>query len=99
MRACITILLFGIAVPFATAADWPQFRGPRGDGHSEAKGLPTSWDDAKNIAWQTPIPGRGWSSPIVLGDRIWLTTAESLALPTKDRDERLAKLPYYPRDL
>ena len=99
MRDCITILLFGIAVPFATAADWPQFRGPRGDGHSEAKGLPTTWDDTKNIAWQTPIPGRGWSSPIVLGDRIWLTTAESLALPTKDRDERLAKLPYYPRDL
>jgi outer membrane protein assembly factor BamB len=95
----LTIVLATLAAPAARGEDWPQFRGPRGDGHSAAKGLPTSWDDTKNIAWQTPIPGRGWSSPIVLGDRIWLTTAESLALPTKDRDERLAKLPYYPRDL
>ncbi len=99
MRACITILLFGIAVPFANAADWPQFRGPRGDGIADAKGLPTVWNDTKNVAWQTELPGRGWSSPIVLGNRIWLTTAEPLALPTKDREARLAKLPYVPQDL
>ena len=79
--------------------DWPQFRGPRGDGHADAQNLPLTWEDGKNVAWQTEIPGRGWSSPIVLGDRIWLTSAESLALPTKDRDKRLADLPYFPRDL
>jgi len=79
--------------------DWPQFRGPRGDGIAQGSGLPLTWSDGNNVVWQTEIPGRGWSSPIVLGDRIWLTTAESLALPTKDRDKRLADLPYFPRDL
>jgi outer membrane protein assembly factor BamB len=93
-----------LAIVAATAAplrgeDWPQFRGPRGDGHAAAQNVPLTWEDGKNIAWQIEIPGRGWSSPIVLGDRIWLTAAESLALPTKDRDKRLADLPYVPRDL
>jgi outer membrane protein assembly factor BamB len=97
--ATATLILAGIAVATAVAADWPQFRGPRGDGHAEATKLPITWNDGKNIAWQTEIPGRGWSSPIVLADRIWLTTAESLALPTKERDKRLADLPYVPRDL
>lgn len=98
-----TIILTLAVVAVATAGlrgeDWPQFRGPRGDGIAEAKGLPTAWSDSQNLAWQTEIPGRGWSSPIVLAKRIWLTTAEPLALPTKDREQRLAKLPYYPRDL
>ncbi len=101
MRATVATLVLAWSSAFAAAADWPQFRGPRGDGHADsvAKNLPTTWNDTQNIAWQTEIPGRGWSSPIVLANRIWLTTAEPLALPTKDRDKRLADLPYVPRDL
>jgi len=55
--------------------DWPQFRGPTGQGVSEERGLPLSWSETKNVRWKTAIPGRGWSSPVIQGDRIWLTTA------------------------
>jgi outer membrane protein assembly factor BamB len=56
------------------AEDWPQFRGPTGQGIATGR-LPTEWGPAKNIAWKQPIPGRGWSSPIVYKGRIYLTTA------------------------
>jgi outer membrane protein assembly factor BamB len=59
----------------ATAFDWPQFRGPGGQGHSSESGLPLTWGEGKNVAWKTPVPGLGWSSPVVAGGRVWLTTA------------------------
>ena len=55
--------------------NWTRFRGPNGQGISSEKGLPTRWSADENVAWRTPIPGNGWSSPIVFGDRIFLTTA------------------------
>jgi outer membrane protein assembly factor BamB len=55
--------------------NWPQWRGPRGQGVSEEKNLPLEWSPTKNIKWKTPIPGRGHSSPIVWGNRLFLTTA------------------------
>ncbi len=55
--------------------DWPQFRGPTGQGVSDERGLPLTWSENKNVRWKVAIPGRGWSSPVVQGDRIWLTTA------------------------
>lgn len=57
------------------AGDWTQFRGPGGQGHSMERGLPLNWGETRNITWKTPVPGKGWSSPVVLGERIWLTTA------------------------
>jgi len=54
---------------------WPQWRGPSGQGVSEEKNLPTTWNSVSNIKWKTAIPGRGHSSPIVWGNRIFLTTA------------------------
>ena len=54
---------------------WPDFRGPQGNGHSNAIGLPLTWSETQNVAWKTAIPGRGWSSPVVWGDQVWLTTA------------------------
>jgi hypothetical protein len=57
----------------AAAADWPQFRGPGGLGISPAAGLPTTWGKADNLVWKTPLPGPGASSPVVLGDKIYLT--------------------------
>ncbi len=56
-------------------ANWPALRGADGRGISQATGLPSAWSAIDNIAWKTAIPGRGHSSPIVWGDRIFLTTA------------------------
>lgn len=55
--------------------DWPQFRGPTGQGVSDEHNLPLTWSETQNVRWKTAIPGRGWSSPAIQGDRIWLTTA------------------------
>ncbi len=55
--------------------DWPEFRGSTGQGHSGERNLPLTWSETKNVKWKTAIPGKGWSSPAILGERIWLTTA------------------------
>jgi outer membrane protein assembly factor BamB len=55
--------------------NWPQFRGPEGTGHSDSRGLPLNWSETTNVVWKTAIHDRGWSSPVVYGDQIWLTTA------------------------
>ncbi len=54
---------------------WPQFRGVDGQGRSEARGLPLTWSEQKNVKWKTPIHGRAWSSPVIWENQIWLTTA------------------------
>ncbi len=69
----LTIVLLA-CVPSA-AADWPQFRGPNGDGLSTATGVPIHWTATENVDWKTPIPGQGWSSPILAAGRLYLTTA------------------------
>ncbi len=61
--------------PAAPDKNWPQFRGPDGQGHSLASGVPLHWSETDGVVWKTPIHGRGWSSPVVWGDQIWLTTA------------------------
>ncbi len=58
-------------------SDWPWWRGPSRDGHAPASAKPpTSWSATENVVWKAPLPGRGHSSPIVVGDRIFLTTAD-----------------------
>lgn len=58
------------------AANWPQFRGPGATGvPADESGLPESWSDTENVAWKTAIGGSGWSSPIVWGDKVFLTSA------------------------
>jgi outer membrane protein assembly factor BamB len=77
MRSFLSAL-FSAMVAFnitATEVNWPQLRGPRGDGTSLAAHVPLHWGETNNIAWKASIPGRGRSSPVVLGDRIWLTLA------------------------
>ena len=54
---------------------WPQFRGSEGNGHSDARDLPLQWSETQNVIWKTAIHDRGWSSPVVFGKQIWLTTA------------------------
>ncbi len=68
-------LLFENSVAAFADTSWPQWRGPSGQGISEEKNLPTTWSATKNIKWKTPIAGRGHSSPIVWGNKIFLTTA------------------------
>jgi len=74
-RACRATAVALIAAFAVHAGEWPRFRGPTGQGISEEKGVPTSWNAAEHVVWKTPIPGEGWSSPIVWGDRVWVTTA------------------------
>ena len=59
------------------AHDWPEFRGPTGQGHSPAKNVPTHWSATDNVAWKKTIPGGGWSSPVLVNGRLYLTTATS----------------------
>lgn len=75
-----TVLAFWMAA-LAAPADWPEFRGPFANGHAvvaeagESEGLPLSWSETSNVRWKTAIPHRGWSTPVILGNQIWLTTA------------------------
>ncbi len=64
-----------VSEPTVPSADWPQFRGPDGQGHGVAAKLPTKWSEITNIAWKTELPGRGWSSPVIQGNNIWMTAA------------------------
>lgn len=59
----------------ARAEDWPEFRGPTAQGHSAEKDFPVEWGPEKNIAWKTAVPGSGWSSPVVVAGKVYLTTA------------------------
>ena len=73
--------LVGVCLVWFMAADllaeetWRQFRGPDGQGHSEATNLPITWSETENILWKAAVPGRGWSSPVFADGKIWLTTA------------------------
>jgi len=65
----------------AAGGDWPEMRGPSCDGHVQSAddtkpiGLPLHWSETENIKWKTGIPFRGWSTPVVMGGQVWLTTA------------------------
>lgn len=71
----VWLLMCGLMLALPGEKSWPQFRGPGGQGITTARGLPTTWSEKSNVVWKMAIPGRGWSSPVILGNRIWLTTA------------------------
>ena len=73
--AVFVFAFFVCTASLASQGEWPQFRGPGGQGHSSESGIPLHWSETRNVAWKIPIPGRGWSSPVVSGGTIWLTTA------------------------
>ena len=75
MKILLKILPALLVPATILAQDWPEFRGPTGQGISEERGLPLTWSEGRNVRWKTAIPGRGWSSPAVQADRIWLTSA------------------------
>jgi len=78
MLKAILVFFLIFCAPLAFASDdWPQFLGPDGNGRSDAVDLPLHWSETDNVVWKTLIHDRGWSSPVILGNQIWLTTATS----------------------
>src|SRR5262249_39169847 len=78
MRSVLTVItLLLSATGIQAAENWPQFRGPNGTGLSDATRVPTKWDEKTNIVWKTAIHDKGWSSPVVWGKQVWLTTARA----------------------
>ncbi len=75
MRVSFVVLLVGASVTchFARAENWPQWRGPQGSGLTAETGLPTEWDREKNVVWRVPLPEDGNSTPVVWGDRIFVS--------------------------
>ena len=67
--------LIGLTSISTEARDWPEFRGPQGQGHSTEQGLPLEWSESHNVEWKTEVPGHGWSTPVIADGRVWLTTA------------------------
>lgn len=91
-----------LSVAESTASDWSRFRGPDGNSVVEGGTLPHEWAENLNVAWKVKIPGRGWSQPVVAGDRIFVTTAiaENEEPPRRfdgglPRDARDARLDVY----
>ena len=72
-RPLLSVALFGALIQ-AGPNDWPGWRGPSADGHSTAKGFPRNWSPDSNIAWKVPVQGRGHSSPVIWGERLFITT-------------------------
>ena len=73
------------------ASDWPQWRGPDGQGHAVGRGFPVKWSESENVLWKCDIRGRGWSSPVIEGGTAWLTTAEETPLTAAEKAERLKR--------
>ena len=76
MRVPLLLLTALLSASVTRADNWPGFRGPTGDGHSTAKGVPTTFSETENVRWKVPIHDKGWSSPVVWGDQVWVTTAK-----------------------
>jgi outer membrane protein assembly factor BamB len=88
--ALAPLALLGAALAVPAGDNWPQFRGPGGRGVSDEKGLPDTWSPTKNVAWKLDLKGRGWSSPVVWGDRLFLTSCVR-----KGKDEKPGKGLYF----
>src|ERR1044072_7476832 len=77
----LAVVVLCVLATTAQALEWAEFRGPFGDGRTAAPGdnkvlgLPLQWSETNNVKWKTEIPYRGWSTPVVLGKQVWLTTA------------------------
>ena len=85
MRLLLLFLVAAATLHSSAQADWPQFRGPGGHGIARESNIPLQWSGAEHVRWVADIPGTGWSSPVVQGDLVWLTTA----IETKPSPEQL----------
>ena len=92
----LLLVLCAASTASLEASDWPEFRGPTGQGISTRTDLPLTWDATNHVAWQSAIPGEGWSSPSLQGGTIFLTTAVKTgkglslrALAVNEKDGRM----------
>ena len=77
LAKCLVLTFAVLGFSYSAKADWTEFRGPLGTGHiPDGNELPSEWSESKNVDWKVTLPGRAWSSPVVFGDDIWLTTAD-----------------------
>ena len=83
-------LLALLACTSAPGEDWPQFGGPGAKGISSEKGIPVSWSGKKNVAWKFRLPGTGWSSPVVVDGKVYLSAAVVGAKSSKDAPSLVA---------
>jgi outer membrane protein assembly factor BamB len=72
----IAFVILSVAGTVCAGENWPQFRGPHGSGRADMAKLPLTWSEKQNIVWKTAIHDKGWSSPVVWGEQVWLTTAK-----------------------
>lgn len=89
----IAFMLWAVSWPASARSGeiWPQWRGPEGQGHSTAAhDLPVTWSETEHVIWKTPLPGRGWSSPVLDMKNIWMTTAIESEASEDDKKKRLA---------
>ena len=75
-----TFVALLVAVDLDANDNWPRFRGPGARGVSENANLPVRWSATENVQWKTDLPGRGWSSPVVWGNRVFLSTVMLLTI-------------------
>jgi len=75
MRRTVLTAAILLVAAVSLHAQWPEFRGPDGNGLAPKSKPPLTWAEGKNIRWKTAIHGRAWSSPVILGNQVWLTTA------------------------
>ncbi len=92
----LSLFLFVPSLSASFAFDWPQFRGPLGQGHAPGATVPTEWSAEKAVAWKVPVGGKAWSSPVIAGGTIYLTTAvtddDGLSLRAQARSLKDGKL-------
>jgi len=84
-------LAFSLALASSVFAqqNWPQWRGPDGQGHAVAKDVPLKWSETENVKWRREVPGRGYSSPVIWGNQVWVTTAVEKAASEEEKAKRL----------
>ncbi|MGA0039870.1 MAG: PQQ-binding-like beta-propeller repeat protein [Pirellulales bacterium] len=89
------VVFASLAMLEAACGDgWPEWRGAAGDGHApSAHDLPRRWSETENVVWKASVPGKGWSSPVMDGRQIWLTTAVESELSEEEKQRRLDSIP------
>src|SRR5450432_3215792 len=101
VRSLLTAFVL-VTSPLLAAENWSEFRGPTGDGHSDSTGLPMAFGDSDHVKWKAAIHGKAWSSPVIWGSQVWLTTANEqgteLGVVTVARDSGkiLRDVPLFP---
>src|SRR5262245_32161362 len=90
LRQCLPALWLAACGAASSSESWPQFRGPDGNGVATGTDIAWQWSEKENVRWKTAIPGKGFSSPVILSNQIWMTTAtqnqNSLRAICVDRD-------------